>query len=311
MAEENEGMTGEISSIIEDFVADAPAIETPVVENAGAGTETITDTKGEVTTGGEGQGIQEGQERKPEETGGQVTAGAAGAQKEEVVTEKPAGELTELEMIQRERDELRKQLSEMAAATVTPPKHEYTEAEKAEIQRRQEAQKNQVLAFVSDEETFDAVMQNVGNFNAILTSVVNTAVERSLRLMPQVASRIADEHVSTQIAVRDFFNDNRDLLEHRKYVAFVSNEVQAKNPQLPLDEILQKVETEVRSRLKIPRPAGAQTSTTSGVHRASGQQPGRTVLNPGFTPGSSGGRKGGVNTEQLSADQKGILDLIS
>jgi hypothetical protein len=59
--------------------------------------------------------------------------------------------------------------------------------------------------------------------------------------------------------------------------------------------------------LKIARPTGAGTGEV-GQTMSNRTAP----SNPGFVPsGGGGGRRGSVSTDRLSAEEKGIVDLIS
>ncbi len=296
----------EISDIIEDFVATTPVEQTEVVED-----KVETKPVEEVKESGE-----EGKERSEKEADKQepITPVKEGEEKVEDAETKVVVEDTELEKIRRENLELKQHLEEMAGKYISPKESKpLTEQEVAAQKEAQANASKQILKFLPSDEVFDDVMKDVNNFNALLTSVVNTAVERSLRLMPQIATQLVDQQMTLKTVINDFYTDNKDLMPHRKYVGYVSNEIASQHPDWNLSQILQETEKEVRNRLTLARIADNTASGQGGTiaQHTSGNV--RTVPNnPGFVPGGGGGRRGpSSGNGNLSVQEKGILDLIS
>lgn len=311
----------EISDIIEDFV---PATETteaaePVEQAAPVESEPVVETKPveekveEVVKDG-----KEGEERKQEEASGQEQVGKPAEEvKEEVVT-KPTEqtqvetELSEVEKIKKENEELKKHLEEIAERVIAPKPQPQTEQEIAAQKAEQDRQAKQILKFLPSDEVFDEVMKDSNNFNALLTTVVNTAVERSLRLMPQIATQLVDQQITLKTVVNDFYTDNKDLVPHKKYVGFVSNEIAAQHPDWGLSQILQETEKEVRNRLRLSRVADNTVPGQTRVQQIERSAARTGIVNPGFVPGGGGGRKGSASSDgNLSIQEKDILSLIS
>jgi hypothetical protein len=69
-----------------------------------------------------------------------------------------------------------------------------------------------------------------------------------------------------------FYARNKDLEDFRPFVSLVGNEVMAKNPNKPLDEIFVDVEKEVRKRLKLPTPGGNGQPRTPAFVTPSGNR---------------------------------------
>lgn len=312
IVEVNAGQQTEINDIIDDFippvVPDEPAV-TPV--------EPVIPDNGGVDNGEKGKEqpaqAASGQEQviEPNEKGkAPVEPIAPVTPVEPIVPVQPVVEKTPLELAQEEVATLRAHIEEMAGKIVTPPPAKQLTPEEQKIAQDEDAKKaKQVLPFLASNEIFDDVMKDKDNFNALLTSVVNTAVERSLRLMPQIAGTLYEQRMTLGNAVTSFYKDNVDLEPHKKYVGFVANEVSAQHPDWGLKEILQETEKEARTRLKLPRVA---TPATPGQPP---QQNGniRTVqVNPGFVPGGGGGRKGGPvsGDGNLTGQEKQILDIL-
>lgn len=314
MSEFEEKQQTEISDIIEDFI---PATETPAEPVAPVETKPIEE--GTVN-------VEEGKERQAEAASGQEQVGEPAAKVEEPIVPpiapvspvvppvEPPKQETDLERMTRENAELKAHLEEMAGRFVTPPApKQLTPEEQAAQKTRIEQQARQVLKFLPDDTVFDDVMKSSDNFNALLTSVVNTAVERSLRLMPQVATQLVEQQINLKTAVRDFYTDNRDLEPHKKYVGFVANEVAAQHSDWGLTQILQETEKEVRGRLKLARAGENMQAVQPGSVQQTGTIVNRTApSNPGFVPGGGGGRRGSSSSDgNLSSQEKDIMSLIS
>lgn len=318
MSELEEKQQTEISDIIEDFM---PPAEPPANESQ---------TEEPPKTNEEGSGnVEEGKERQEEATSGQEQITEPTKEGEVQVTP-PTGEVppvapvtppveppkqeTDLERMTRENAELKAHLEEMAGRFVTPPApKQLTPEEQAAQKTRMEQQAKQILKFLPDDTVFDDVMKSSENFNALLTSVVNTAVERSLRLMPQVATQLVEQQINLKTAVRDFYTDNKDLEPHKKYVGFVANEIAAQHSDWGLTQILQETEKEVRGRLKLARAGDNMQAVQPGSVQQTGTIVNRTApSNPGFVPGGGGGRRGSSSSDgNLSSQEKDIMSLIS
>jgi hypothetical protein len=312
----------EINDLIADFVP--------------ASSETANTTE-EVHTD-ETKAADEGEKRSEEKAGEQESTESSEGKKEEVVapivstepiktevdTTKAADttvlesvkkedqkEETELERFKRENTELRTHLEELAGKAMGPSEPVAKTSEQIEADKKQANEAaRQILKFLPNEEIFDEVMKNADSFNALLTSVVNTAVERSLRLVPRVATQIVDQQASMRELVKDFYTDNKDLLPHKKYVGFVSNEIASQHADWTIDKVLVETEKEVRSRLKLARTSGAMDNTGS---QSRTDTTSHTVdKNPGFVPSSGGGRKGSGSADgNMTSVEKEIMSLIS
>jgi hypothetical protein len=215
--------------------------------------------------------------------------------------------------MRRENAELRVYLNEVAERAMEPREQKpKTEEEVAAEKTQKEAQSRQILKFLPDEAVFDEVLKSADSFNALLTSVVNTAVERSLRLVPQVANQLIEQQYTLKEVVREFYQENKDLLDHKKYVGFVSNEVAAKHADWTLPQILEETEKEVRSRLKLNKQVQDNTSVVNAGQQNRQPQTRTVEGNPGFVPSGGGGRRGSGSGEgNLTPQEKDIMSLIS
>jgi len=322
MSEDTNVQQEQINDVLEDFV---PSVEESQTENASDTTNTEASSTNTEVEGGNGD-VEEGKERQTEETSGQEQASEDTTKEKEGIEEsgqaqtihpeekkiESKAEETDIERLIRENNELKIHLEELAGRFVNPPQKKLTEEEQRAKQFEDEKRSRQILKFIPDDKAFDEVMGKTDHFNALLTSVVNTAVERSLRLMPQVATSLVDQQVTLKNAVRDFYLDNKDLVPHKKYVGFVSDELSAQHPEWGLDQLLQETEKEVRARLKLSRPVSNQSQNTETRVQRLNNQGISTVANPGFVPSGGGGRRSVASANgNLSKQEKDIVDLIS
>ena len=305
----------EIGDLLDSYVppADATSTETPVVE-------AVPETKPEeVEVKADGQ---EGEERAEEKAGGQEQAGESGSEGEkgegEEVAAKSADQVkpaesakpaeTDLQKAQRELAEMRARLEEMADRAINPPappRPKLTPEQEAVRKADLEKRAKQAIKFLPDDNAFDEVMKSSDSFNTFLTSVLNFTTERILRMVPQVATQYVEQQLNYKTAAQEFYQANEDLIPHKKYVGFVSNELLAQHADWDLPKLLQETEKTVRERLKIQKAAGA----ASGARIENGNT--RTVANnPGFVPGGSSGRRGEAQSS-VSGQEKQILDLLS
>ena len=167
-----------------------------------------TTTQPEVPTDGE-----EGKERQAEEAVEQVETPVVTGKEEAKVVETPVApvapepvtpvaapvvpevsaktqEQTEVEILRQQLAEMREAMEKMAAGPTPVPAPTPAPAAQAQAQPTVDQQMNlkQILRFLPNDETYDQVTKNAENFNILLTNVVNTAVQRSLQMLPQVAT---------------------------------------------------------------------------------------------------------------------------
>jgi len=274
---------------------------------------------------------QEGEERSEEAAGGQVEAVPKPVEEKEKEIEKPAIEgepapapiaapvaevkppepapieKSEIELMKEENAALKAHIEEIVGKLAGPK--EVKPVSEEERAAQVEAAKRQVLQFVDSNETFDTVMSDVKNFNALLTAVVNTSVERSLRMIPQVVTSVVDQTVNMKTAVADFYRANGDLVPHKKYVGFIANEVTAEHPDWQLEAVLVEVENQARGKLRLPKREVIESQ--QNIPAPMGESTAK-ANNPGFVPGSGGGgRRGSASSSgNLTKIEKDILDII-
>lgn len=220
-------------------------------------------------------------------------------------------EQQELIRLRAELTALREQATELAGKVVAGPVKPTLTPEQQEAERVKNA--NRVLNFVKSPEAYDEVFKTHENFNALLTSVVNTAISQALRMVPQVTTQYVDQQFTLRTAASEFYREHEDLIPHRQYVGFISNEVHAEHPDWDISEILKEAEKRTRERLKLPKTTVSTTPVVSGGSAIPGQpivRNSHTVeANPGFVPGGGSRRAGGGSP--LTGEALQIDELIS
>ena len=75
-------------------------------------------------------------------------------------------------------------------------------------------------------------------FSEYLTKLVKLCVEESLRTLPAVVKHLAGQADYLKTLSEEFYKENKDLVSHKKTMANVMMEVEAKNPGMDYDEVL-------------------------------------------------------------------------
>lgn len=98
--------------------------------------------------------------------------------------------------------------------------------------------------FITDEEflTLDAT-----KLNAILQKVVLKATEEALQALPVVIGTLISQTGTLKQLAMQFYENNKDLSEHKEIVAKLIEEEEAKNPGVKFDKILESVAPKARS----------------------------------------------------------------
>lgn len=81
-------------------------------------------------------------------------------------------------------------------------------------------------------------------------SVINEAVERALKLLPQTMSNLIQEHQDTMKLNQQFYKDHPEFKKHTDIVQNVIEHVDGQNPFLDYKELIRKAVPEIRQRIK-------------------------------------------------------------
>ena len=76
--------------------------------------------------------------------------------------------------------------------------------------------------------------------------LINEAVERALRLLPNVVSNVIKQTGTLKSLSQKFYSENKDLAGCKELVAKVMEKEEAENPGVSYDRLLQNVGPKVR-----------------------------------------------------------------
>lgn len=236
-------------------------------------------------------------------------------QEEKKEEEQKEEQLSEIDTIKKENEELRKTIEnvmrDMGASRQPKPKTS------EEVKAEEEAAKGKgpvILPFFKKEEDIDNAFKSVESANRFMTSVVATAVEVIGKQIPTIASRIADQQISLKMAAKEFFDNNKDLLPYKEYCGFITSKIASENPNLTIGELMEKVATGTREALRLkaltgdgsPLNVGGDNKGNAGGNPPQGQGQRK---GPALPPTGGGGRK--VGAPQKSALESELADMIA
>ena len=222
----------------------------------------------------------------------------------------PPKEEDELAKIKRENEELRKTILEAVKPPVVKEVPKTPEQKAAE----EEANKNRapiVLPFFKEENDIDEAFKTVESANKFMTGVVATAVEFVTRQIPTLVTRVSDQQVNTRLAIKEFYDNNKDLLPYREYCGFITNKVTAEHPEFTIGQVFEEVSKQTRQALKLASAAGENLPGGGGGQDnggAGGVAP--KGKGPALPPSSGGGGRRGA-PPKLEGVEKEIADLIN
>lgn len=166
------------------------------------------------------------------------------------------------------------------------------------------------IVFFQNEDEVNKALESAGGFNAFLNKFAETieqrmtekivaqAVERTARIVPEVSANVAGQQIQVLSTVKAWYDENPDLLPFKEFCGVIVKQVAEKDPSITMEKALQETEKEVRSRLRLIKPANIAPVAPGGAPPAS----------PGFTPGAS--RGGGAQPPVMDKVQKDVLDTI-
>jgi len=200
----------------------------------------------------------------------------------------------QVEMLQKQLVELTAKMQPQAPA---PPAEEPSTAQG-------------VIEFFKTEEEVDKAFGSAQEVNKFMTSLVNKAVEQTMRVIPQVVVNTARQQASLVNAVEKFCDVGRDLRTFRPFVGYVAAELQTAHPDWDAPKLFEEIEKEVRKRLNLKRPE-PHTGSLPGLGNLPNapRAPQGGGTGPAFV-GQHSRARGTVGGTGLSATEQEILDLI-
>lgn len=141
------------------------------------------------------------------------------------------------------------------------------------------------------------VEQQYGKMNQ---NIKQEIVQDVIKSLAPTLAKFSQDQINLNMAVSQFYNNNPDLKNYRDLVQWRTNIVHSQNPGLPVDQILNKVATEVRSYIN---PQQQAPNNNSGGVPAGVQTPGRQ----NFTRAPQSFSGGVRLPQQNQPDQQGSL----
>jgi len=156
---------------------------------------------------------------------------------------------------------------------------------------------------IDDPEKFTKVMTNVAAHAS--TVAEKQAVEKVLKSIPQLVVNYVTRHATMSNLVSDFYKENSDLVDAKRTVAAVANEVAAENPQWDVAKVFTESATRTRKVLGLAARAAPPADPGAPVPPVPPVPPGKR---PAFARQGSRGAPPGPALEGLA---KEIDELIT
>lgn len=137
-----------------------------------------------------------------------------------------------------------------------------------EREKEQKPTVQEVQDVVLSDEDFERISEDKEVFTRYVTEVAQRERQRALLESAEAARRV----VNTQMTVMKYMLRNPDLTPFEDYIISVGRELEAKNPALTLQELLDQAGKLVRTKLKSVKPAKSTSSFAPGTSRRAVQK---------------------------------------
>jgi len=94
-------------------------------------------------------------------------------------------------------------------------------------------------------------------------SIINEAIERALKLLPEVVGNLMAQNAMHAKINREFYEKHPEFKDHKKSVVSAIEMVEGKSPLLEYDKILEKAVPEIRKRINTLSTLDTDTVTTN------------------------------------------------
>jgi len=158
--------------------------------------------------------------------------------------------------------------------------------------------------FMTDEEAQQLFgVEGAGTVNEMLNRVYNRAREDTIREIPELVEKTQERQQTMQNAVQSFYEDNPELKKYKDYVSHKANEVQAENPDMDIENLMEETAKRAKEGLQLHEKAKETEKERREKEEA-------TNNDPAFAP-KARGERGGSGPDNRSGQQKQIDELIS
>jgi len=290
---EKDDLTSELADVLEDSLK----VHVDEEENAEQEQET-PESEEQVEEDSAQESEDEDAEDDEQETQEESSGESEEASDEADGQEDKATELSEVEQLKKDNEELRVQMEHLSGfAAQIPPKEVQANGEQTQEKVQQTPPKQEAVKFVT-EETFDKMLTDADSMNTIITDVFNKAsakaVEDTYRKVPFLVQRLVQQQSTLNSMVTDFYETNKDLVPYKKFVGFVSNEIASEHPDWEYNKLLEETGKTVRKRINLRQVTDS----------ANTKPPNKK---PAFAKGSKA-KKGSL--KQLTELEQDIMELI-
>ena len=114
------------------------------------------------------------------------------------------------------------------------------------------------------EEDLDNIVDNPSLINVAINKAVRGSTEQLIQAIPLIAAGIANQQIVLNNMAIDFYETNSDLAPYKEFVSAIAKQVEASNTGKTYNEIFNLTATQVRERLGL-KVLSPQTPTPSGV----------------------------------------------
>jgi len=158
--------------------------------------------------------------------------------------------------------------------------------------------------FLTDEEAQQLFgVEEASSLNEMLNRVYDRAREDTIREIPELVEKTQERQQTMQQAVQSFYEDNPELREYKDYVSHKANEIQAENPDMDVEDLMEETAKRAKQGLKLKEKAEETEQNRREKEEA-------TDNDPAFAP-KARGERGGSGQDNRSGQQKQIDELIS
>lgn len=179
---------------------------------------------------------------------------------------------------------------------------------KGNVQKTDNTIVTEVLDFIGEQDIEDVLNTKEG-LNGILNMVYKMGLEaqdkRTKEILLQEIPNAVTVSTTRQIAlnrmVDNFYRTNKDLVNVKRTVTSIANEISMEHPEYTVDQTLAEAATRTRKRLRLPIP-GNNTKTEGKVNAP-------LKTNPGFTKQSARRKGAEITTTSVEKQLAELLDI--
>ena len=106
-----------------------------------------------------------------------------------------------------------------------------------------------VESVITEQEYNNIRQLSYNDFTVYVMRLVKLCVEEALKTLPVVIDHLSRQASYLKELSETFYNDNKDLVDHKRLVASVIEQTEIDNPGMKYSEILEKAAPEARKKI--------------------------------------------------------------